>query len=136
MSILPHINYLAFAVAVVVYFAIGGLWFSALFGKAWLSLTGLRMDDDAKKNVGKIFAVTFLINIIICFAAVCVVQLVHPAGAMAAVKLGVLLGGGFMAAPCAMNYMYAQRDIKLTMIDAGYHVVSITVVTVLLSLWK
>jgi len=136
MSVFSHINYLAFAVAVVVYFMIGGLWFSALFGKAWIALTGLKMTEDSKKNVGKIFGITFLINIVICFGVACMAYLVNPGGAIACIKLGVVLGVCFMAAPCTMNYMYAQRPFKLTMIDACYHVVSILAVTVLLGMWR
>ncbi len=136
MCNLSNINYIALAVSVVVYFAIGAVWFSVLFGKVWIALTGVQMTEDSKKNVGKIFGVTFVINILICAGVACLVSMVNPADIMSAVHLGLTAGVCFMFAPCAMNYMYAQRPFKLVLIDAGYHVVSILTVTVIMSMWK
>ncbi|MES2701570.1 MAG: DUF1761 domain-containing protein [Bacteroidota bacterium] len=131
-----HLNFLAIAVATVVYFIIGALWFSVLFGKPWIKLTGITMSDEDKKGVPKVFAVTFVINFIICMATAIVIYLVNPADAISAATVGMILGIGFMAAPAAMNYMYARRPFQLTMIDAGYHVVAITVVSMILGVWR
>ncbi len=136
METSSHINYLAFAVAVVVYFAIGALWFSVLFGKQWIALTGVQMTEDSKKKAGKMFGITFLINVLICAGIACLVWMLHSANAAEGLHLGLILGVCFMFAPCAMNYMYAQRPFKLVMIDAGYHVVAITTATVIMSVWK
>jgi len=42
---LAHINYWAVLVAALATFMLGGLWYTALFGKAWARLSGY---SDAK----------------------------------------------------------------------------------------
>jgi hypothetical protein len=50
-------------------------------------------------------------------------------------KLAGLIGAGFILAPMIMNNMYAKRPFKLTAIDAGYHIVSIITVTIIMAKW-
>ena len=49
----PHIvmNWMAIVVAVVVAFAVGGLWYGPLFGKPWAKLMGMKMDKKPKPKV-------------------------------------------------------------------------------------
>jgi hypothetical protein len=131
-----NINFTAFAVSVIVYCEIGGVWFSALYGKALIGLTQLKTAEYNKMGVGRVFADTFLTNIVICLGVANIVNIVQLTDLAAAARLGLTLGIGFMAAPCALNYMSGQRPLKLTVIDAGYHLVAILAVTVMHCLWK
>ncbi len=136
MYIFSNVSYIAFAVSVLVYFGIGGIWFSVLFGKSLVKLAGVKLTMEYRQNMSNILGTTFFINIIICFATAYMVHIANHDGFGAALRLGLILGIGFMAAPFAMSYMYDQRPAKLNMIDAGYHAVSIAVITLILSLWR
>lgn len=135
MNFFANINYLAFSVSVLVYFMIGAFWFSILFGKVSVAVAHIKKTPENKRNFGKIFEVSFLVNVIICYACASMVHLVHPVDFFGALRLGITLGIGFMAAPFALNYLYGPASAKLTMIDTGFHIVGIVVVTVLMSMW-
>jgi len=132
---LTHLNYLAVLVATLVYFIIGSVWFSVLFGKTWAKLLGLVVTEEDKKNMPKLFSATFVLNFVICLAVACVMHLLRHSSVFVALKVGLMLGVGFVAAPCVMNYMYSRRPVKLMAIDAGYHIISILVASVILILW-
>ena len=131
-----HLNYTHIAVSTVAYFAIGSIWYSVLFSKKWMSLGRITMGEADKKNIFIMFGITLILNFIITVSTACVVHLISPPTLVNAIKVGLMLGGGIVFATCAMSYMYAKRPFLLTWIDAGYHFAGITVVSVILMLWK
>jgi hypothetical protein len=132
---IANLNYLHIAVSTLVYFLLGAIWYSLLFGKKWMALLGIVPNEKDKKDMPKIMAITVVLNFIITSAVACVLHFVQPSSVMGALKVGILLGVGFTACTTAMNYMYSKRPFGLTMIDSGYHVVSICAVSVLMTLW-
>jgi hypothetical protein len=129
------LNYLHIAAAALVYFIIGAVWYSLLFQKAWMALIGVTPTEADKKGMPLMFGMTFILNLVITFATAGVLYFVSPNSILASLKVGALLGVCLVAPTTAMNYMYAKRPFKLTLIDSGYHVVAIMVVSVILSLW-
>ncbi len=137
-AFIAHLNWLAIAVAAVAYFMIGGLWYSkALFGSTWIKSTGIDMNrPDAKKGVGGVMLITFLLEFIICIAlAILVYRLMLTGGVMSGVKLGLFTGVCFSAIVICISYLYQGKPKVLTLIDGGYHVVGNIVAAVILCLW-
>jgi hypothetical protein len=133
---IANLNYVHIAVATLAYFFIGFLWYSVLFGKKWMALLGSTgPTEEDKKNMPKMMVFTLILNFIITFSAACVLHFVWPTTILGALKTGALLGVGFTGATTAMNYMYSKRSFQLTLIDSGYHIVSICVISVILTLW-
>lgn len=104
--------------AAVSSFVVGGLWYSpVLFGKVWNAENG---GAPATGHPAKVFGISFAFSLV---AAACFAVLVGPSPTLASsVKLGVLVGAGFVAASFGINYQFAQRTFKLWLIDGGYHV--------------
>lgn len=109
-------------------FALGALWYTALFGKAWQAETGMT-DEEAQKDVARthglalvmMIIMSFAVNMIIGYHDVADQTFVHGAfhGAMA---------GLFYAAPAtALNYLYQRKSLKLYLIDATYLVLLLAV---------
>ena len=134
---LSHANWLAVAVAAVAYFALGGLWYSVLFGKAWIKATGIDMSKpDAKKGAGGIMAFTFVLVFIICTAlALLIHRMVPTDGVSSGVKLGATTGICFAATVICMSYLYQGKPRVLTMIDAGYHILGNIIAAIILCIW-
>ena len=133
---ISHLNYVHILVAALVYFIIGALWYSVIFGKQWMKLVGIKeVTEQDKKNIPMMFGTTFVLNFIITFAIACIIYSLHPPTGLGAVKIGVLLGVGFVGTTTAMNNMYAMRSFKLTVIDSGYHIFSIIVAAIILQMW-
>jgi hypothetical protein len=132
---LANLNYIHILVASLAYFFLGALWYSLLFQKTWMALVNVKMDPENKPSMGLMFGTTFVLNFITALATACVLYFVQPPNILVALKVGAMLGVGYIGTSTAMNNMYALRPVKLTLIDAAYHIVSICMVSLILTLW-
>lgn len=132
---LANLNYIHILVATLVYFFLGALWYSVLFQKPWVKLNKIVMNEDSRKGMPLLFAKTFLLNLIVTISTAAVLYFVQPVSLMAAIKTGALLGVGFVGSITALNNMYVQRPFMLTLIDSGYNIVSIILVSIILTMW-
>jgi hypothetical protein len=140
--ILEHLNYLAVAVCTVIYFVIGGTWFSPiLFSKPWMDGHKIVMptDDIAKAEMRKKMPTQMLTTFIVCFimtvAMACLVSIFNSHSAIVGIKIGLLasvFGGGTIL----LSHMFTGKSMKTMMIDAGYHIVGLIVVGIILSVWR
>ncbi|HET6991290.1 MAG TPA: DUF1761 domain-containing protein [Bacteroidia bacterium] len=135
-------NWLAIGVAAIVYFAIGSLWFSVLFGKQWMAGHNIQMptDDEAKARMRKqmpmLMIKTFLMNVLMALAVGIVLKALPQASinCVMGIKVGLLLGG-VATIPMVMGHMYTMKSVKLWIIDAGYHILSITLMSIIIAVW-
>ena len=128
-------NIWAVLVAALSTFLIGGLWYSpALFGKAWMRENGFTEESMKGSNMSKIFGLAFLLGII---AAINLAMFMGPENdpAMGAMW-GFLAGFGWVATFVGTHYLFERRSLKLFLINAGYSVVALTVMGVILAAWK
>jgi hypothetical protein len=128
-------NVWAVLVAALSTFLIGGLWYSpALFGKAWMRENGFTEESMKGSNMTKIFGLAFLLGIV---AAINLAMFMGPEDdpAMGAMW-GFLAGFGWVATFVGTHYLFERRSLKLFLINAGYSVVALTVMGVILAAWK
>ena len=114
-----HIHWLAVLAAAVSAFLLGGLWYSkVMFLNPWMRESGA---PEQAGHPGKVFGTSFVFALIaaIFFAAL----LGRDAGAYRGALTGAMVGGAFVAASFGINYAFAQRSMKLWLIDGGYHTV-------------
>lgn len=129
--------WLQIAVAAIAYFAIGALWYSVLFQKAWIAGHNIQMTEEGKKRAPLLFALSLLINFGQAIALAFLLGLMQsPAGFVPGLKVGLFLGIAFSASSMVINYMYLGKSTKVIFIDAAYHVVGITVMSIILSVWR
>jgi hypothetical protein len=115
------IPWTAVAVAAVVVFVFGAVWYG-LFGERWLTALGKRKEDLNPKDVTPYFTAA-LSSFINAIAVALVVGWVAPTietRLMTAFFVGVLLGGAVAAASLAKHYAFAGRSWNLLLIDAGH----------------
>ena len=126
------VNWLAVVAAAVSAFVLGGLWYGPLFKHAWCREAGL--DPDAKPgHPGRVFGSAFVLALV---AAAAFAMLLGPAPSLQlGLHHGALVGGAFVATSFGINYAFAQRSLKLWMIDGGYHIVQFTAFGLILGLW-
>ena len=134
LSNLPLLHVL---VAAVAYFALGAIWYGPLFSKAWIRGHGINTSDpDMKKGVAGIMTFSFLILILICTALAIVLEVGQVHGAVQAIKWGLFLGFGFAVTTTSMTYVYLKKPISTHLIDGLYHVIGLTIASLILVLWK
>lgn len=147
MPVVP-INYLAILACGVSSMIVGSLWYGPLFGKPWAKLMGwtpetmekMKKDPAGKKKMMRSYGLMFVFSLVMAyvlahaltFASAYMKAYGAPAGLMAAfwnwlgfivpVSLGVVLWDG--------------KPWKLFFINVGHYLVSLSVMGLILALWK
>lgn len=135
-SIFSNLNWLHVLVAAIAYFALGSVWYSALFGKRWVAYQNINMNDpNAKKGVAAIMIGSFVWMFITSIGLAVLVSRLNLVGAMAGVKLGLLTGICFSSAAISISYLYVKKPTGLHFIDCLYHVIGQVIAAVILCVW-
>lgn len=138
-SVLGDLNWLAVVVAVIVYFAIGGLWFSpVVLGKQWQDAIGWNEKDAAQATSAKMY----VIPLVTCLVATVALAMLAEATATdtfgEGLVLGIVAAIGMVAAALYVTGFFDPRKPKPGVwigITAGYHVIGLLVAAVILALW-
>jgi hypothetical protein len=128
-------NFAAVAVAALLSFAIGGLWYSPLlFAKAWMKEAGLTEEQTRSAPMARIFGLAAVASLVMAF------NLAAFIGAKPSLAFGLFAGAatglGWVAMSLGVIYLFEQRSLKLWLINSGYQVLSYTLMGGLLGVWK
>lgn len=129
------LNYWAILISALSTFVIGGVWYAPFaFGKAWMKENGFSEKDMKGGNMSKIFGVSFVLGLI---AAVNLAMFLGPdidlyMGAF----YGFLAGFGWVATFIGIHYLFEKRSFKLFLINAGYSIVSLTIMGLIIGAWR
>lgn len=131
-------NFWEVLVAALSGFLIGGIWYSSrLFGKAWQKEAGLTDDDLKGKNLALVFGLSFVFFFLIALILSVFVEIFLMVGSSA------LLGGFFsavlallfVATSFGINYLFAQKSLRLYLIDVGYLLIAFFVMGLIIGAW-
>jgi len=158
-----EMNFYSVLVAAATTLVVGAIWYSPiLFANAWMKESGLTEEQLKKGNMLKIFGLTFIFSIMI--AMIMQVLTIHQFGAVGMVggdptkalpsynafmadygtafrtfKHGALHGfmsGLFFAFPLiAINGLFEHKSWKYIFINAGYWIVSMTIMGAIVCGW-
>ena len=135
-----HANWMAIIVAALVYFLLGAIWFSALFGKIWAAEHKIEMPttpegkSQMKKMMPMMMIKTLIMNILMAIVIGMFVMALGSVKCMAGMKLGLALSA-VAVIPMVMGHMYTMKSLKLCFIDASYHIISITLMAIIIAVW-
>ncbi|MEE9438317.1 MAG: DUF1761 domain-containing protein [Saprospiraceae bacterium] len=114
-------EYLEILIAAIAAFLLGFVWYTALFGKAWQTESGIT-DDEARSDIGRTHGLSFLMMLILAYGIKFIVDMHKPEeqtlthGAFH----GLMIAGMFCLPAVTINYLYQKRSLKMYLIDAGY----------------
>jgi len=128
-------NYGAIVVSAVAYWILGALWYGVLFGRQWMALEGITMEQAKRVNPVLPYLITFVLNLLMAFvlAQLCLWRNANTAARGAAV--GVLLWIGIVGPIVATTYMYEMRPKELFAINEFYPLVGLCLMGVILGAW-
>ncbi len=126
------LNWLAVIAAAVSAFVLGGLWYGPLFKNVWCREAGID-PAAAPPHQARIFALAFVCSLL--SALMFELFLPHTATASQGASVGFVVGFFFVAMSFGINYAFAQRSLKLWMIDSGYHILQFTLYGLILGAW-
>jgi hypothetical protein len=123
-----NINWLAVVLGTLAFFAVGAIWYSALFGKIWQRELGMS-DEQLKSgiNMPLIFGTCLLLEFLVVLTLGHLFAFLQP-GNHAKMMIATGFGLTIMTPAVGINYLYQRKSLKLFLIDAGHFVVGMAVV--------
>ena len=131
---IESINYFAVIVAALSGFLIGGLWYSVIFAKYWMEENGFDEEELSNGKIGKIFGGAFILSLLISF--VLVLFLGPERNGIIGASAGFMAGLFWVATAMGITYLFERKSLKLFLINAGYHVITFTIMGLILGVWK
>ncbi len=129
------INWVALLVATAVKFAIGGIWYAPpVFGKKWQALTN-QTPEIVKERMGQAMTTDLVMSFITAVVLAHAMQATGLRGWQSGAELGCLAWLGFIAPTMRAAYAYEGRSLILYAINAGYLLVSLTVMGAIIGAW-
>ncbi len=139
---MPELNYVAIVVVAVLNIILGMIWWhDVLFGKPWRALMGwdkMSKDDLKKKQkeAGPAHATSAVSSLVIAFFLGGLIDMLDLDSLGGAFRLAWVLWVAFVATTTLVDYMYAERKIKLWAINYGYHLAGMIMMSLILVSWS
>lgn len=133
-AIAGELNGWVVLLATLVYFILGGLWFTPLFGKYYDLALGFDRQKDYKWP--SIYYISPFVNsLVVSIATSMLVHLLKIELLADAVSLGLIVGVGYAGAISFNNAVnpITPRPLLYGAVTGGYHVVGITLVAMVVS---
>ena len=129
------INWLAIIVLAIGRNALGALWFSPiLFGAAYCRMNGIspqRMGEGMPRAiVGELLG-----NLIAGTVLAVAIKAAHAAGFMGGVQIGAMAWLGFVATTSMADVTWAKRPFALWLVNNGVHLIGLTLMGAVLTVW-
>jgi hypothetical protein len=130
-----NLNWLAIIVAAISAFALGGLWYSPLmFVKRWMKEARLTEDETKKANMLKVFGLAFLLSLIAAFFLAMFIG--NDKGAAFGAHAGLMAGFGWVFTYMGISYLFESKTFMHFLINAGYSVISLTIMGGIIGVWQ
>ncbi len=127
------INYLVVLIAAIVPMALGFVWYSLrVFGTAWMKDVNLT-ENDIKNGPGLGFVLAIAGSFAQSYVLAHFIDYARATDLVSGAGVGLWLSSGLVATAIGFNYIFAKRPRRLWLIDAGYAVVSLTVMGALIA---
>lgn len=137
MEHLMHHHWWHILVAAIGYFALGAVWYGPIFGKQWVKLCNINMDDpNAKKGVAAIMFGSFICMVLSTLALEVILHRLMIHHWLGGLKWGVFLGVMFNSSAISINYLYNKKPLMLYIIDCAYQTIGLGIAGVILAYWR
>ena len=125
-----EISWIAVIAATIIAFVVGGLWYGPLFLKPWQREAGISDADMQRRHPANVFGGAILLQL---FAAYFMGHVFATYGGLSVISTILTAQGialAFIVTALGVNYLFAGRSLKLFLIDAGYYLVTYTLMGV------
>ena len=130
-------GFLSVIAAAAASFAFGAVWYIGL-SKPWMAAAGIECDGTGRPVNGTSatpFIIGGLCMILVAGMMRHIFAMAGIDGALSGAIAGLGVGLFFITPWVAMNYAYAMRPVKLTLIDGGYSTIGSMIIGLVLGLF-
>lgn len=128
-------NYWAVLVAALAYWLIGAVWYSALFGKAWMSASGTT-EEDVQKGAALAYLGSFVMMIVLGLVMSLWVDYYRAFDWKTGIEAGFWAWLGFVLTTGIINGLFERTKPMLYVINYSYHLVGCIVTGIILAVWQ
>jgi hypothetical protein len=136
---LSEINFWAVAVAALVAFGIGGVWYTALFGKQWVKLQGYSADKvkemQTRRPPSVFFGGMIASYLVLALVLALLLGAMPEKTALGGAALGCIVWLGPAAAIGMTGWMASDKPLGVYLIDAGCQLVYLVLMGLILGAW-
>ncbi|MBU2103602.1 DUF1761 domain-containing protein [Patescibacteria group bacterium] len=138
------INYWAILLCVVVAVVLGTLWYGPFFGKSWMRIVGIKKQDDMTPAVKRMMMRSYGLSLITSFGMAYVLahvlyyttEVTRIAGVNTGVQVALWSWIGFVVPATIGSVLWEDRPWKYWFITAGYYLVLLVSMGVILAVWQ
>lgn len=130
-----EINYLAVLVAALSGFAVGAVWYGPLFGRQWLLVSGVKDTPEGWSFPG-VYGITLLLSVVAAGILAIVIHRFDATSWMDGARLGFLIWLGFIATVRFTEGLFNRTNMRLVAIDAGYRLVWVVLMGIIIAAWR
>lgn len=127
-----NIDFLAAFIASFSGLILGFLWYSVLFAKPWQRLAGVT-DAQMQKGMPKRALVSYFLTLIMALTLAAFIGTEQTASF--GLFAGLAAGLGWVAMAFGTNYLFEHRPFKLYLINAGYNIVLLTIMGLIIGIF-
>ena len=133
------VNYLAVIVSLVAYTLLGMLWYGPVFGKKWISLSGLADKGMNSPEIKKAQTAGYISSLISSFIALLtlavILKLAGISGAVGGLLTGAGVGFGFIAMTLVGEAAWHHTPWILVVINSGYRICGLAIGGIIFGIW-
>ena len=104
------------------FFTVGALWYGVIFAVPWQRAAGLSNTQLREGNMGVIFALAFLFEMLIAMVLWHLLARTDPKP-FVVMMMSVGFALGVMIPAIGINYLFLRKPLALFLIDAGHFLV-------------
>jgi hypothetical protein len=123
----------------VAFMLVGSMWYGALFGKKWMEITGLTM-EQAKATppnvMMRMYGGSFIAALVASYVLSVFIDATMMTTLSGGVKVGIAAALGFSGTAFASGYLFNRKPLTLWFIDAGYQLACLTIAGAILGAWR
>lgn len=134
MPDLTDLNWWAILTATVAAFALGGLWYGPLFGKAWVAALG-KAEEDIQPSP-RPFVIAAVAALITCIVVAALMRALGLSGLLPGALFGLVIGLGLVATATATDSGFCGWSLNLWLIQNGYHVAYSALMGAIIGVWQ
>jgi len=130
----PTTNYWAVLVAALAYWFLGAIWYTGLFGKQWMMLTGMT-EEKAKHGTALAYIGSLAMIFVLGIVMSCWVDYYGAEDAMSGAKAGFWAWLGFVVTSGIVNGLFERTKPMLYVINYSYHLLGCVITGIIVAVW-
>jgi mannitol-specific phosphotransferase system IIBC component len=132
------INWLAVIVSGAAAMMIGFIWYGPLFGMAWKKANKFTEKDMKNMKITPKMAMSFgtINSFVMAIFLALIISALNSGSLVNGILVGLVLWVGIAVTTRVNSVIFEQRPLSLFIINAGYDLVTILVMGIILSVWK